>query len=132
MKFQLKSATKKLITLFVLFVTTNIYAKTISICEGKFETGQPVYVKINWDNKAVYVNKFHTFIESVVSYGIITGTYTNSLGIDTFSIIGHFPNAGTFIAQQQTQYGQITFTNFARLTCSKSFYKPFTDKMLDN
>lgn len=111
---------------------SNSYAGTTSICQGRFETGQPVYVKIDWDNKSVYINRSHTFIQSVVAYGIITDTYKNRLGVNTFSIIGHFQNAGTFIAQQQEQYGQITFTNFARLHCSKEFFRPFSDRMLSN
>lgn len=123
---------KIIITTLVSLISTNIYAKEISICNGRFASGQPVHVKVDWDTKTVTVNKFRTFIESVTAYGIITGSYMNKLNIQTFSIIGHFQNAGTFISQQQMQYGQITFTNFARLTCSKSFYRPFTDRMLDN
>lgn len=123
---------KKLITTLFLIISSNTYANEISICDGRFESGQSVHVTVDWDNKSVNVNNFKTYIESVTAYGIVTGTYENKLGISTFSIIGHFPNAGTFISQQQQQYGQITLTNFARLSCSKSFYKPLTDRMLDN
>lgn len=123
---------KKEITALFLIISSNVYANEISICDGRFESGQSVHVSVDWDNKNVNVNDFKTYIESVTAYGIVTGTYENKLGINTFSIIGYFPRGGTFIAQQQQQYGQITFTNFARLTCSKSFYKPFTDRMLEN
>lgn len=121
---------RKVITTLFLMISANTYANEISVCDGKFESGQSVHVIVDWDNKSVNVNNFQTHIESVTAYGIVTGTYENKLGINTFSIIGHFPRAGTFIAQQQQQYGQITLANFARLTCSKSFYKPFTDRML--
>lgn len=124
---------KKIIaTTLAVLVSANIFANEISICDGRFESGQPVHVIIDWDNKSVNVNKLQTNIESVTAYGIVTGSYKNRLDKETFSIIGHFRNAGTFIAQQQLQYGQITLTNFARLSCSKSFYKPFTDRMLNN
>ncbi len=116
----------------MIFILSNSYSGTMTICQGRFETGQPVYVKIDWNNKAVYINRLHTFIQSAVAYGIITDTYKNQLGISTFSIIGHFQNTGTFITQQQEQYGQIIFTNFARLHCSKEFFKPFSDRMLSN
>ena len=123
---------KKTIATLALLISANIYANEISICDGRFESGQPVHVTIDWNNKSVNVNKFKTYIESVTAYGIVTGSYTNKLDKETFSIIGHFQNAGTFIAQQQVQYRQITLTNFARLSCSKSFYKPFKDRILDN
>jgi len=122
---------KKIVTTLTLLLSANIYANKVSICDGRFESGQPVHVQIDWDNKTVKINKFTTFIQSAAQYGVVTGNYQNSLGMETFSIIGHFPNKGTFITQQQIQYGQITTTNFARLSCSKSFYKPFTNKMLE-
>jgi len=86
MRYLLKSAMNKLVILFCSIYSTNIYVNTISLCAGRFETRQPVYVQIDWNNKTVYINKFHTFIESVTAYGIVTGTYTNKLGINTFSI----------------------------------------------
>jgi hypothetical protein len=132
MSHQIESLTKVIIKILIALFSVNVYSNETSICSGQFETGQPIKVLIDWDNKTVNVNKFNTYIEGVTTYGIITGSYMNKLGINTFSIIGHFQNAGTFIAQQQVQYGQITTTNFARLSCNKSFYKPFTDRMLDN
>lgn len=123
---------KILLTILVLLISSSAYSVEKSVCDGVFESGQAAHVTIDWDNKIVSINKINTYIQSVTSYGIITGNYKNKLNIDTFSIIGHYQNAGTFITQQQVQYGQITLTNFARLFCSKSFYKPFTDRMLGN
>lgn len=123
---------KKALSILALLISTNIYANDISVCDGRFESGQSVHVKIDWDSKTVSVNKFQTFIEGIVWYGIVTGTYTNKLNQRIFSIIGHFRNAGTFIAQNQDYYGQFSPTNFARLTCSQSFYTPFTDRTLEN
>lgn len=122
---------KKITIMFTMLISANIYANEISICDGRFESGQPVHVRIDWDTKDVDVNKFKTFIETVIDYGIGTGTTTNKLDQEVFFVIGHFKNRGTFVAQQQIAYGQISLTNFARLSCSKSFYKPFSDRMLD-
>jgi hypothetical protein len=108
----------------------NVYANEVSICDGRFETGQLVHVEIDWDTKAVEVNKFRTYIEGSVYYGIVTGSYKNKLDQETFSIIGYFKDR-TFIAQNQNLFGQMSPTNFARLNCSKSFSKPFTNRMLD-
>lgn len=123
---------KKIITAILLInISTNIHANEVTICNGIFASGQPVRVKIDWDNKTVDVNKFKTSIESVISYGIITTPYLNKLDKETFSIIGYHQKIGTFVSQQQIQYGDITTTNIARLSCNKSFYKTFTDRMLD-
>ena len=129
MKHRFGSVTKKVIITLALFLPIKTNAET-SVCAGRFmNSGQQVRVVIDWNANKVLVNNFKTFIENSVSYGIITGTYTNRLGQEIFSIIGYYRKVGTFIAQNKTAYGQHFFIDIAPLMCSKSFHHPFITRM---
>jgi len=122
------------LTLILILSSTSTHAE-YSICNGKFENGQPVHIKINWDKNTVNINGTDHLISGVnhTGHGIVTVDFNNALKEKTYFVIGHFNN-DNFIGQysefKKDDKGFPIVLNWGILSCSKSFTKPFMTRML--
>ena len=128
----------------ILFTSFPIYAET-SVCDGQWRKGQPVHVVVDWNSGVVIVNSVKTRIVSTFGEGIITSRYVNKFGhtaafvisnskyyatnINTGKFLYNSSNTMTFISHVDINMNAITSSY--GLHCSKSFIKPFMNRMIN-
>ena len=122
--------------IFAFSLTTCLFLTSISahaettVCDGRWQNDQPVHVVVNWNTNIVTVNNTSVLIFGVNDNGsgIATRTYSNSFGHPVYFAVANIPVIGDIVVQFDGRRHEAL--QYAELSCSKSFNKPFMNRML--